>query len=58
MAKGDSKGYERGAKGIDGKKGEDFVSSQRNKANEKAMFGRSWMGQGEAGLKDITGESK
>ena len=56
MSKGDSKGYEKGAKGIDGKKGEDFVSSQRNKSAEVAMFGRNYPGN--VGLNDITGESK
>jgi hypothetical protein len=54
----DSKGYEKGARGIDGKKGEDFVSSQRNKTAEKAMYGRSWPMAGEGGKVDITGGHK
>ena len=39
---GDSKGYEKGAKGIDGKKGEGFDKEGNSKeANEKS-FGRCW----------------
>ena len=50
---GDSKGYVKGARGIDGTDGSDFLSQGRSKSAESAMYGRCW---GEGGLGDITGE--
>jgi hypothetical protein len=46
----DSKGYERGAKGIDGKKGENYTKEGKSTAAEKNMYGRSWdFGEGGKG---------
>ena len=56
MSKGDGKGYLKGAKGIDGHKGEDYTQKGVDKSAQAGMYGRSWWGVG--GLKDITGESK
>ena len=35
----DEKGYEKGAKGIDGKKGEGFQNEGRDKSAESKMYG-------------------
>lgn len=54
---GDSKGYERGAKGIDGKKGEDFVSQGQDNNAVEGMYGRNWghnAGTKKGGTQDIT----
>lgn len=51
----DSKGYERGARGIDGTKGEGWDQDHRDKGAEAAMYGRSWWGQD--GKADITSPS-
>ncbi len=48
----DSKGYERGAVGIDGTKGEGWHNDHRDKSAEAAMYGEGWWGQ--SGLADIT----
>ncbi len=40
----DSKGYERGARGIDGTKGEGWDQDHRDKSAEAAMYGRCWWG--------------
>ena len=50
-ARNDSKGYQKGAKGIDGKEGENYTEKDRSKSAEQAMYGRSW---GDGGTKDIT----
>ena len=51
-ARNDSKGYERGARGIDGTKGEGWHNDHRNKPAEAAMFGEGWWGV--SGKSDIT----
>lgn len=60
MSKGDGKGYERGARGIDGRKDEGFQNKGVSKKNQEGMFARSWFTSNgnSQGLNDITGESK
>ena len=41
----DSKGYERGARGIDGKDGEGWQEQNVDKSACAGMYGRSWWGQ-------------
>jgi hypothetical protein len=49
----DSKGYEKGAKGIDGKEGEKYTEEGRSIKAERAMYGRSWSaGHGKGWGKD------
>lgn len=55
-SRNDSKGYERGALGIDGKKGENYVSGFRDQSNEKAMYGRSWWNID--GVADVNGKNE
>ncbi len=38
----DEKGYERGAKGIDGKDGEGFHNAGRDRSAEEKQFGENW----------------
>ena len=52
----DSKGYERGARGIDGTKGEGWQNDHQDKAACAAMYGRNWWGVDGTG--DITSPSK
>ena len=40
----DTKGYERGARGIDTDKGCGWQDAHRDKAAEKAMYGECWWG--------------
>ena len=41
---GDNKGYERGAKGIDGKEGENYAKAGIDRAAQEKMYGRNWQG--------------
>ncbi len=43
----DEKGYERGAKGIDGKLGENFTTQGADKKAWHKQFGRQWEEPGE-----------
>lgn len=51
----DSKGYERGARGIDGTKGEGWQNDHVDQGAIKAMYGRNWLGVD--GFGDITSPS-
>ena len=52
----DTKGYERGARGIDTDKGCGWDQDHRDKSAEAAMYGRNWWGVGGQG--DITSPGK
>ena len=61
MSKGDSKGYMRGAKGIDGTKDCGFETKNIDNRAIDGMYGRNWhmnRGSDNGGKEDITGESK
>ena len=53
MSSGDNKGYERGAKGIDGNKDAGYQSKNVNEECIEAVYGRSWSSSAGASKKGL-----